>query len=166
MWGEYLLSQTLLQVAAMLIIQRWNWQSENAQIRIIKLFMSIFHSFFMQLQERRPGLAHITADEILKSRLRWTPRFVSAAADWSCRRKPRWTSVWRAEAQTDRNDHSEDFWWENLRILIHHCGGVMIWEVYSSQQVQWTPTESWSETRTLSFCPRRKKTSKSCWHLW
>lgn len=77
--------------------------------------MSIFQSFFVQLQVRRPGLAHhISADEILKSRLRWTPRFVSAAAGRSCRRKRRWTSVWRAEAQTERDNRSEETSEENI----------------------------------------------------
>lgn len=56
----------------------------------------------------------------------------------------------------ERQSQWRNFWREHLRILIHHCGGETTWEVYSSLQVQWTPVETWSETRTLSFCPRRK----------
>lgn len=86
MWDGDLLSQTLLQVEAVLIIQRWNWQSENTQIRIIKLSCLYSRVSSCSWQVRRRGLAHhITADEILKSGPRWTHWFVSA--DWSRRRK-------------------------------------------------------------------------------
>lgn len=123
-WGEYLWSQTLLLVEVMLIIQRWNWQSENAQIRIIKLFMSLFQSFFMQLQVSRPGRSTSYHRRLnIKERTEMNaPVYICSS---SSRLKvpeetERWTSVCRSGVQSQWEVSHDD-----MSPQIHHCGGVM-----------------------------------------
>lgn len=69
-----LLYEPSLQVEAVLIIHTWNWQSENAQIRIIIKYLSHVSIPESAGAAGRWGTAqlgracHVAADEILKSR--------------------------------------------------------------------------------------------------
>lgn len=96
-------------------------------MRIIKLFMSLFQSFFVQLQQRRPRLEHhIAADEILKSWLKWTHWFVSAAAGWSRRRKEEDGRVF-GELRERRSERGIFLMWKTL--LIHQR---KVWNIHPS----------------------------------
>lgn len=97
-------------------------------MRIIKLFMSLFQSFFVQLQQRRLRLEHhIAADEILKSWLRWTHWFVSAAAaGWSRRRKEEDGRVF-GELRERRSQRGIFLTWKTL--LIHQR---KVWNIHPS----------------------------------
>lgn len=87
--------------------------------------MSVFLLFFMQLQVRRPGAAHhIAADEILKS----GRDGISSSSDWSRRGKERWTSVWRAEMEKEREmipekTSDEKLWVEEMMRRLLSQGG-------------------------------------------
>lgn len=97
-------------------------------MRIIKLFMSLFQSFFVQLQQRRPRLEHhIAADEILKSWLRWTHWFVSAAAaGWSRRRKKEDGRVF-GELRQRRSQRGIFLMWKTLLIYQRK-----VWNIHPS----------------------------------
>lgn len=89
------------------------WECSNKNNKTLYVFIPEFLHAAAGESARAPP-HHINADEILKSRLRWTHRFLSAAAaDWRCRRKrKRWTSVSRSEVQkesvTVRSTSDED----------------------------------------------------------
>lgn len=125
-------------------------------MRIIKLFMSLFQSFFVQLQQRRTRLEHhIAADEILKSWLRWTHWFVSAAAaGWSRRRKEEDGRVFgELRERDDRNE--EYFWCEKLSWFIRER-----YEIYTPA-LRRDP----ADTRGQLWALRRKTRSELHNHL-
>lgn len=118
----------LLQVEAVWIIQRWNWQSEKRSNKNNKTpGVSIPDRLRAAGRWDGRGLAHhIAADEILTSRVRIR----------SLRLKPpeetaRWIRVRRLKLR-----HGEYFWWENL------CDASLwstrhVMECSKVQQVKW-----------------------------
>lgn len=120
MWGEYLSVETSLQVAAVLIIQRWNWQSENAPNNKNNKTLHVCIPEFLYAaagEVAGPARTSYRCGWNIKEQLRWTPsRYQQQQSEAAAGNRDG-----RAFGELKLRQRGDE------KVLIHHCVALIIW---------------------------------------